>query len=220
MVVITFLLSLGKNLPIINKLIFDYLPLYNKFRTPNSVLSITAVFIPILAVLGLSELLKSDQKDKYIKPLYYATSILGIISLFFMLFGSSFMDFTAEADKNYGNIVDVLTKQRMSMMSSSAFRSFLLIILAAGSLWLFIKGKISQTLLLAAIGLFGFLDLFLVDKNYLGKQDFVTDRNYQTNFEPRPVDLQILNDKDPNFRVYDATINTFNAAVLRTFIKR
>jgi uncharacterized membrane protein YfhO len=66
---------------------------------------------------------------------------------------------------------------------------------------------------------FGCLDLLLVDSKYLSHDDFVSDRNYKQNFEPREVDLQILKDNDPNYRVYDATIETFNSADASYFHK-
>jgi hypothetical protein len=45
----------GQTLCFFNHLVFDYLPLYNKFRAPSSILTITALFVPVLAVLAVSE---------------------------------------------------------------------------------------------------------------------------------------------------------------------
>ena len=52
-ILITVLLSYGKNAAWFNQLLFEHLPMFNKFRTPNSVLSVTTFLIPLLAVFGL-----------------------------------------------------------------------------------------------------------------------------------------------------------------------
>lgn len=57
-ILITVLLSYGKNAAWFNQFLFDTIPMFNKFRTPNSVLSVTTYLIPLLAVLGLYHWMK------------------------------------------------------------------------------------------------------------------------------------------------------------------
>ena len=52
-VLLTFLLSMGKELAWFNEFFFYYVPLYNKFRTPNSVLSVASFLMPLLGFLAL-----------------------------------------------------------------------------------------------------------------------------------------------------------------------
>lgn len=125
--------------------------------------------------------------------------------------GSSLFDFSSQGDANYQEIIDVLLKQRQSMLASSAFRSLAYIVIISAVIWAFLKDKINSTILIAVIGVLGLFDLVQIGKDYLDKKDFVTKNTYKQNFEARPVDTQILQDNDWNFRVYDATINTFNA---------
>ncbi|MBK9256905.1 MAG: hypothetical protein IPM42_15595 [Saprospiraceae bacterium] len=218
-VLLTFMISLGKNMAGFNKFLFDNLPLFNNFRTPNSVLSVTAVLLPILGILGISEVIKSKDKSEFIKPLYYSAGILGGICLVFALFGGSFFNFSAAGDEQYAQIIDALLEQRESMLKSSAWRSLFLILIVAGAMWAYFKGKMTSSIMIAIIGVAGVMDLFVVGKDYLSAKDFVSDRSYKQNFVPRPVDNQILQDNDPNFRVYDATINTFNSASTSYFHK-
>ncbi len=218
-VLLTMLLSMGKHFEVLNKLVFDYIPLYNKFRAPSSILSITAIFIPILGVLALSDLLKSDKKASYVKPLWITTGILGGISLVLWLAGSSFFDFTAASDEQYAQIKDALIDQRESMLGDSAFRSLMLILITAGTMYAYMLGKLNRTLLIAVVSVIGLFDLVQIGKGYLDKRDFVSKSAFKSEFEPRPVDTQILQDKDPNFRVYDATVNTFNSASTSYFHK-
>lgn len=218
-VVLTFLLAMGKNFPILNQTLYDYFPLFNKFRTPNSVLSITAILLPILAILGLSELVKNTDKQKFLKPLYISFGVLAGLCMFLYLFGSSFFSFSGKSDANYEQFIDVLIEQRKQMLKSSALNTFMLISVVAGLIWAFIKSKINATTLLIGVGLIGVGDLFINGKSYLSERNFVSTKQYQQNFSPRPVDTQILQDNDPNFRVYDATINTFNSSKSSYFHK-
>ncbi|MBK8055210.1 MAG: YfhO family protein [Saprospiraceae bacterium] len=218
-VVITMLLSLGKNFAVLNSFLFEFMPLYNKFRAPSSILSITAIFIPLLGVLAISEILKSSDKSQYLKPLYIATGILGGISLLLWAANSSFFEYSSPGDEQYAQIIEQLKTQREEMSSGSAFRSLIFILLAAGTLWLYIKEKLTSGILIAIISVLGLVDLYQIDKGYLDKKDFVNKSTYNQQFEPRPVDLQIMQDKSLSYRVLDVSINTFNSSSSSYFHK-
>ncbi len=218
-VITTTLMSLGKNFEFFNKLLFDYFPYMNKFRAPSSILSITVIFIPLLGILGISQLMKEENKSQYIKPLLISGGIIGGISLLIWLAGPSFFDLSTPADQQYAQIKDAVHEQRASMMSASALRSLFLVLLAGGLLYTYLKEKLSGTILIASLTILGVFDLFQVGKGYLDKKDFVSKNAYKAEFQPREVDTQILQDKDPNFRVLDATINTFNSASTSYFHK-
>lgn len=54
------ILAMGKNFPAINNFLFDFLPLYNKFRTPEMALVIPQILFPVLAVLATQKVLDND----------------------------------------------------------------------------------------------------------------------------------------------------------------
>jgi len=218
-VLFTILMSMGKHFEPLNRLLFDYFPMFNKFRAPSSILSVTAIFIPILGVLALSEIVKSDNRQQFIKPLLISSGILGGISLMIWLAGGSFFDFTSAGDEQYEQIKEAVIDQRAEMVSSSAFRSLMFILIVSGALYAFLTNKINQTILISVVIIMALFDLVQVGKGYLDKKDFVSKSTYKSEFEPRPVDTQILQDNDPNFRVLDATVNTFNSASTSYFHK-
>lgn len=225
-VIFTILLSMGKHFEILNKLMFEYFPMFNKFRAPSSILSITAIFIPLLAVLGLSELLKAKDRTLFLKPLYYTTGGLALLCIGIYFVGPSLFSLTAESDAQYAQNPELfkmleksLPQQRESMMTGSALRSLLFVLLIGGLIYGFIKEKINASILIGGVIILGLADLVQIDKGYLDKRDFVSKSIYKSEFEPRQVDIQILQDKDPNFRVLDATINTFNSASSSYFHK-
>lgn len=218
-VLLTVLMSLGKNFETFNHILYNYLPVLNKFRAPSSILSITAIFIPLLGMLALSKITEDEDKSKYQRPVMLTTGILALIAVVIWLAGPSLFNMSTPADEQYAQLKDVVLQQRASMMTSSAFRSLFLVIIAGGILYGYVKNMFSSTVMIAILTIVGVFDLFQVGKGYLDKRDFVSKSSYKSEFEPRDVDKQILEDKDPNFRVLDVTVNTFNSASSSYFHK-
>ena len=210
------LFSLGKNLDFFYRFLYDYLPLFNKFRTPNSALTVVGVMVPILGTLAVNDIVNDRiSKEKLIKSLYISAGVLGAMCLFFAVAGGSFFDFSYAKDaayvQNYNINIEAIKSQRADMMSSDAWRSLGLILVAASLVWLFAKNKINQAILIAGLGVLVIGDLWSVNKDYLDNDQFVSPAQYSQLVQPRPVDSKILDDKDPNYRVFDISRGLGNA---------
>ena len=210
-VVFISLISMGKN-HWLHGILFDLVPMFNKFRTPNSAMTVVTFLVPVLAFLGLNEMIKGKvTKKEALQSLYIAGGFMGVVCLFFALAGGSFFDFSAASDQVYAQRypqqfnLAAIKKARMDMMSGDSWRSFLLIAAAVGAIWLFLKGKINKVVLIAALGVLIVGDLWTIDRKYLSTKDFVQPSAYKNEVSPRPVDEKILADKNPNFRVFDIT---------------
>lgn len=214
---LTLMLSMGKNLEAFNEFFFYNFPLYNKFRTPNSVLSVASFLIPLLAILGLHELFSGKKsKEKILQALYVSTGIVAVICLFFALVGPGMYDFSSPADQRYisaGYSGDALLDARAHLMRSDSFRSLLIVLLSAGLIWAYVQNRLKQsTIVIAALGLITLFDLWSVGKRYLNADSFVSPRNNQARFTPNAADQEILKDQDPNFRVMDLAESTFQSS--------
>lgn len=213
------LLSFGKNLMGFNNFFYNYFPFYDKFRSVNSILSVLQFTLPLLGVFALAEFSKKERDRKAdLKALYTALGITGGFVLLVAILGPSILSFEGLNDGQLataGYNMDALYEDRQTMLRADAYRSFLFIVLAGGVLWAFLKNKLAGRLqypaLFGALAILVTIDLVGVGQRYLNSDSFVAARKYETNFEPRPVDQQILADKDMHYRVFDMSINTFNS---------
>lgn len=230
-IILSFLMAWGRHFAGFNELLFNYLPLYNKFRTPSMALHIAGVLMPLLGLLGVHQLMKTEDKSVALQRLLYAGAtvliILGIIAI------AGFMgDFSIAKDaENYArmfglnpsnpqqagilnNLTDALAEDRQRLYLMDTLRSTLFVILVGGALWLYLKGKITnKNLVYGALALLLLVDVWTVSKRYLNNDDFVSEREYEQAFQPTQADLAIMQDADPYYRVFNLTRSPFNDAI-------
>ena len=201
-------------------LFFRYAPLYNKFRTVSMILVILQVTVPLMGILGVNAALFGKERlpDSKIKNgLLTALGVTGGISLLFVLFPSLAGDFASSSDTMFGGntaLVEALRDDRRSLLRADAFRSLIFIVLAAVVFFASWKGKLKAMPAVTLLGVLLLVDLWGVDKRYLNKEHFVTERNFDGQFAPRPVDNAIHQDTALSYRVLDLTVNTFNDAIV------
>jgi hypothetical protein len=116
--------------------------------------------------------------------------------------------FQAKTDPTVARgVVTALRKDRQSAFGADILRSLLFVVIAAGLILAFAYKRISAVILLAGIGLATVIDLLTLDSKYLNKFNFGSKENYEASeFPMTPADQTILQDKDPNFRVLNATV--------------
>ena len=214
------LLAWGSHFMWFSEMFFRYAPLYNKFRTVSMILVILQVTVPLMGILGVNAALfgKEPLPDRKIKNgLLTALGVTGGISLLFVLFPSLAGDFASSSDAMFGGntaLVEALRDDRRSLLRADAFRSLIFIVLAAVVFFASWKGKLKAMPAVTLLGVLLLVDLWGVDKRYLNKEHFVTERNFDSQFTPRPVDNAILQDADLSYRVLDLSVNTFNDAIV------
>lgn len=218
---LALLLGWGSHFMWFSEIFFKYAPLYNKFRTVSMILVILQVTVPLMGILGVNAALfaKEPLPDRKVRNgLLTALGVTGGISLLFALFPGLAGDFSSASDAAVfgGNeqLIRALQDDRCSLLRSDAFRSLIFIVLAAGVFFASWKGKLKTMPAVALLGILLLVDLWGVDKRYLNKEHFVTERNFDSPFNPRPVDNAIHQDTDLSYRVLDLSVNTFNDAIV------
>jgi hypothetical protein len=217
-VILVMLLSLGGNWPVVSDLFFNYFPMYNKFRTVESILAIAELCFPIMAFLALQEVITSTDKAYILKKTLLALYITGGIVLVLLALPDVFFSFknsrhqdlitgltqALQGDAAYANsIVSALVADRIALFRADALRSLIFIVLAFGIIWLFLKQKINLTIASVAFIVLMLVDLWSVDKRYLNNDNFVDKQAYAQPIQERDIDQIILRDSDPDYRVLD-----------------
>ncbi len=198
------LLSMGSYLPSFNYFMFDYFPGYNKFRAVTMAICIAQITIPLLAILAVDKLLKSNVKDIE-KDFIYAIAITAGLCLI-IAFSGSVRELDGAADAQYKQmvgsdwLVNAIKEDRISVVKKDAFRSLIFILLAAGIIYAYIKNFVKAVFVVPVLLALTVFDLWNVDRRYLDKDNFQS-KDENPMFIPSAADNAILADKDPNYRV-------------------
>ena len=227
--VIAVFLAWGNHFMWFTKLWFDYAPMYSKFRTVSMALIVLQVTLPMLGFYVLDRIMKEKyQKKDFMKAGYIAFGITAGFCLLCALIPGLAGSFTGSADTGQPDIlVDALISDRQALMKKDAIHSLLLISAVFVLLiWAFRKPKADaagpkgsavrfgrMSIVAVAVIFLVWIDLASVGKRYLNKSHFVTPKDFTAHYEPRLVDEIIHLDEDPNYRVLDISVNTFNDAI-------
>ncbi len=101
-------------------------------------------------------------------------------------------------------ILTALRKDRASFLIKDIGASLVYVLIAAALIVLFLKKKLNATVLIAGVTVAAFIELFSFDTKFLNAKSFASKADFETTeFPLSKADQQILQDKDPNYRVYD-----------------
>lgn len=206
-VIMSLVLSWGKNFSLLTNFMIDNFPLYDKFRAVSSIQVVLELCIPLLGILALMTLFKEkENRAKYkLHLLISAGIVLGTLLL--LLFAKGMFSFDALSDDTYrkyfgDEVLTMIKLDRQEVYSSDILRSIMYVVLAMLVLYLFIHNKLTKSMFALAIGVIIIADLVSVDKRYVTKDDFVSARQMEQPFPKTKADEQIKQDKSV-YRVYN-----------------
>ena len=211
-IVVSLLLSWGKNFALLTDFFINFVPMYDKFRAVSSIQIVLEIGMPVLAIMGLQSFFKLDDKEKWTNLWKSASVSVGVLALLFIFKGS--FSFAGGSDnylmQSYGpEFVEALKIDRKSLFSADLLRSAFLILMAFGVLWLSIKNTISHKVAVIVVGLIMISDLFFIDKNYLNNSSFASKQEVEVPFQETEIDATILKDKS-YYRVFEVSQNVMS----------
>ena len=208
--VVSLLLSWGKNFSILTNFFIEYIPLYDKFRAVSSIQVILELCIPVLAVMGLQSFFK-EKENQQNSLVYAGATSIGLLVVLFLT--KNMFTFSTSGDdyfiQSYGKemgyaLVNALKEDRASLYSADLLRSGFFMLVAFGTLWFYIKGRLAQNTAVIIVGVFMIGDLFFIDKNYVSNnpKQFKSEREVNEPFQSNQADDFILKDTTI-YRVYE-----------------
>ena len=244
--VLTIMLAWGSNFLIVSDLFIDFVPLYNKFRAPSSILVVVELLFPLIAIVGLysffnNKNLTTEYKQKIL--MYAGGGALAFL-LLMLVFGKSLLGFYTETEKRYlpPYLLDYLIDERYEMFREDSIKAIFYVGAVLGVLFLTMKQKLTQNIALIIIGAVSFFDLWSVNKRYLNNDNFVDKEFVQEPFVTEISDyliekagdntevqrllaqaemnktLSILTEKDKgHYRIFNSITSPFNETTTSYF---
>lgn len=215
--ILALLLSWGDNFSTLTRFFINYVPLYDKFRTVAMIQVLLQLLIPFFGIYGLSRLFSERiELKKKLKALKNTVLITGTACLVLLIFKTWLFDFTGTYDMQYAqnispDFVKALRQDRVAMLNADTLRSLVFVLLTAGMLWLYLKDKLKQSVVIAALGLLILVDLVSVDTKYVNADHFVNRSYLKQAFTPTEADKEIRKDQT-HYRVLDLSVNPMKSA--------
>ena len=207
-IILSLLLSFGKNFSFLTDLFISYFPIYDKFRAVSSIQVILELCIPVMAILGLSSLFSDKIMTKSkIRALNF-TGMVFLLILIALYLIKGFLPFSGISDQYMDEtIVEALIEDRKEIYVSQLLKSFIFISIIFSLIFLFIKEKLKKNYFIVSLAIIISTDLILFSKNYVNDENFVDAVNVENPYNLDEVYKSIIDDKS-DYRVLDLTENS------------
>lgn len=237
----TLLFSLGEHFMLLNRAMFNYFPLFDKFRVPEMWLMVTVFCFAVVAVMGIewiADELKNRSKE-WKKPLLI-TAGAGAV-LFFI--GFQMLSYEKQGEQQqlerqiaFQNqvpaddprvrqtarryIVNELLPLREELARKDTLRFGFIFVFGLGLIWVAASGKIGISVALGGLCLILVFDMIQVDKRYLSESSLVDgslERHSLIEQQKREIDQYIIDNSEHEegwrYRTLPMADNPFNNAI-------
>jgi hypothetical protein len=237
-IILSVLLAAGSYFESFNLVILKYIPLYNKFRAPSMIIIVPTLLIGILAMYGMSAVIKATNFKSFLQAHKIGWISLGLV--LFAVVGMYFSsDFKSESEKQLmtqimqiqdpnqkaafeapaRDLVNAIAEDRKGFIESDITRTLIFIGIAFFLIFLYIKRSIQETVFIAAIGILSLVDLFQINVQYLKPSQYVEAAENDNAFALTALDNALLKDKS-HYRIIDlrrGVQNSFNEGAILAY---
>ncbi len=224
--VLSVVVAWGYNFLWLSDFLLDYMPMFNKFRAPESALVVAEFTMPLLAAMALQQMCTTPTGDlwrRYGVRLLWSFGVVAFICVIALLQPSLFgetglLPHEQEMLKAYGFDRTVISETysqvqtlREGLVRGDAQRSLLIVLCGGALLLLYLRRTVKREWMIAGIGVIVLADLYTVNKRYLNSDCFMpAPLMDEAVFEATPADKAILADTAMNYRVLD--LNQINGS--------
>ena len=192
----TMLFSLGENFMALNGFMFNYFPLFDKFRAPEMWLMVTVFCFAVIAVMGVDWVLDQIKQKRGTKQLKKALAIAGGVAVIFIYIGFQGLSFEKEGERQQLSqqiaqqnevpiddprvaqtvdryISNELIPEREDMARGDTIRFALIFGIGIAAIFLIIGGKVTPFMGIATLCAVLAIDMIQVDNRYLSEDSLV-----------------------------------------------
>ena len=223
--VLYLILAWGRNFAFFNDFMYDYFPLYSKFRDTKMTLLVGQPFIILMIGMGIKELMNFDpekyndalsakllpklkqdiSKQGYVVLAGVITLGICVLTLLYGFMGTP----SAISDADLATIPSLLSAlqaDRAELITADAIRAIGFVLAAFAVLYFYAKDVLNIQVAAIALALIACVDLGSVNSDYLN-EDSYSEKNYveeAANFPSSKADRDILaSEKSIHYRVAD-----------------
>lgn len=236
---LTIGLAWGSNFIVLSDVFIDFVPFYNKFRAPSSILVVAELLLPLLGMVGLYAFFNGQEISAAVKTkkLFIVGGTVVALLVIFILAGKGLFGFLTDAEATYmpSYMKDYLIEKRYGFFKADALKTLLYVLIVIVVLYLALKQKLAQNIALIIIAAVSTFDLWTVNQRYLNEENFVEAEFAQNPFQTEITDylvdkvgdkkelqsllayakvnhaIQEIAQKDQgHYRVYNQTIGPFS----------
>jgi len=195
------LLSFGRHMSWFYSLFYNYVPFFNKFRAPMMSVTVTSFIIALFAAFGLNalrQIFSGNGNSKQQKILFACIGSFIALGIVIFLYGQG-AEFVKAGESYQANVQQLISQARQEMFMDDLLRYFLIVLVAGGLLFAYLKRKVAFGALVLAFIVITLVDLVgireRVSKDYIDRDRL--ERNY---FRATPAD-RFINDDNDLFRI-------------------
>jgi len=202
----------------------DYLPFYNKFRAPSTLLVLMGFLWGWMGMRGLKRFLDEPSE----KRLWMGLGITALIVMLVGILGGVFgwFSFEGQVDEELRRqnlpeaLLDALRKDRITLAQRSTIQSLFWLALSGGVLLLFIRAWLRATIAAFAIAFLILLDGWLVNSRYFPRQTtYVRKTEIPSPPPPQPYETYLKTQDTTFYRILPLHTSPFTDARPGVFLE-